>query len=246
MIIVLIVVACVLALVSSISGGVVAWYYNPSEEEPSSSPSSSTPSPQNCEVDWNSAEWQDCDADTCGSTKSMYQYRTGIVKKQSKHGGRECPDLTEFRLIQADSNPSSVTTTPSDPSDNDSSPPSTTVSDDTSSPATVSDYTSSPPPPPPPPATMTPSPPAYTIIDRTAVTGQGLDRNGDPVSTGGGYKYFESVDFVKAKCNSFPNCVGFHYNNNPSGNGVYGQLKQNVLTNRRVDNTYQLYVKNST
>ena len=97
---------------------------------------------------------------------------------------------------------------------------------------------------------MTPSPPAvtvpaYTILDRIAVTGQGLDIYGNPVNTGG-YKFREHVDFVKAKCNSFPNCVGFHYNNDPSGHGVYGQLKQNVLTNRRVDNTYQLYVKEST
>ena len=82
----------------------------------------------------------------------------------------------------------------------------------------------------------------YTFTDKNAVSGHGLDENGYPVTTGG-HKIYDTLNFVKDKCDSFENCSGFHYNKSDN----YGQLKSDVINNnQRVDETYTLYVKNST
>ena len=82
------------------------------------SKNSPSPSPIHCEVEFlDTLEWEPCDEDNCGDAKgsdyAMYHYRTGTVKQAAKHGGRECPDLREYRIVQVDSaSPSAPASSP--------------------------------------------------------------------------------------------------------------------------------------
>ena len=99
--IILVMIVCVSMLcLSSIVGGVYA--YESSKDSPSPSSDSSSPSPVNCELDWSEASWAPCTAENCPDDKIGHKYRTAVVKQAAKHGGRECPALTEYELLVSD------------------------------------------------------------------------------------------------------------------------------------------------
>ena len=118
-VIIVVISVCVSMLLgSSVASGVYAYEQaespSPSPsgdntiESPSPSPSggdntieSPSPSPVSCEIDWSEASWAPCTADKCPDDKIDYKYRRATVKQAAKHGGRECPALTEYELVES-------------------------------------------------------------------------------------------------------------------------------------------------
>ena len=252
----MIVIFSIIILLVSISLSVLAgvfmdWsWLTGSKSSPSPSPSvnspSPSPSPENCEVEWlDTLEWKPCDEDNCkeakGSNYAMYHYRTGTVKQAAKHGGRECPDLRQYKMVQVDSASPSAPSTPLDGSSFASPPASSppASSPPASSPPASSAPASSPPASSP-PASSPPasSPPAFTY----SVTINKKIRSGSS-SILGTYTRTNLED-MKSICNSNPSCAGFDL----GLGGPPGQLGHTISQNNDVEIAegrlnYKLYIK---
>lgn len=131
-----IIVIVIICFVILFSIGIISWmYFDNNDDE-----SSPSPSPVNCVVRWSESSWKPCDKDTCenakGSEYLMYHYRTGAITQAAKHGGRECPELLEFKVVHSNINSQSA-------SGSATSSPSTSSSAATSSPSASGLATSS-------------------------------------------------------------------------------------------------------